>query len=372
MDIIKDLFDKKCIKEGNFKLKNGEISKYYFDMKNLISYPNLLKKIGDEIYKLIDINNCDLICGVPIGGLPISTYISTTYNIPMIIVRDEIKEYGSCKQIEGNYELDNKCVIIEDVITSGNSVNNTFEILKDKVTITNIISIINRQQGFESSIPLRSLITRNDITHYKLKKLMEIKKSRLCFSADILDTDKLFKILENIGKYIVICKIHYDIFDDIDKSIKNRLIDYSIKYNFLIMEDRKFVDISYITNIQYKTFQNWVDLVTVMGCVNDEVVKNMSGVLIVANMSNNNWNMNDSAIKLAKNNSKNVIGFITQEKIECDNKLSFTPGINLSNYNIKDQKYKNVNNINTDIIIVGRDIYNNDNYIQQIKIYSSL
>ena len=46
-EIIDDLINANCIKEGNFKLKNGEYSKYYFDMKNLVSHPKLLSKIGD-------------------------------------------------------------------------------------------------------------------------------------------------------------------------------------------------------------------------------------------------------------------------------------------------------------------------------------
>ena len=53
--MISELFENGCIKEGNFKLKSGEISKYYFDMKNIISvfywyWPirklNLLASIG--------------------------------------------------------------------------------------------------------------------------------------------------------------------------------------------------------------------------------------------------------------------------------------------------------------------------------------
>ena len=35
-ETIYDLINANCIKEGNFKLKNGEYSKYYFDMKNLV------------------------------------------------------------------------------------------------------------------------------------------------------------------------------------------------------------------------------------------------------------------------------------------------------------------------------------------------
>ena len=62
--LIKELIDNNCIKFGNYTLKNGEISKYYFDMKNIISNPNLLTKIGDELYKMLndfDINNKNII-----------------------------------------------------------------------------------------------------------------------------------------------------------------------------------------------------------------------------------------------------------------------------------------------------------------------
>ena len=50
-------------------------------MKNLIAYPSLLREIGDKLYQ--QLGDFDIICGVPYGGLPIATYISTTYNKPI-------------------------------------------------------------------------------------------------------------------------------------------------------------------------------------------------------------------------------------------------------------------------------------------------
>lgn len=163
MSLLDKLVDKECIKTGFFKLKNGKLSKYYIDMKHLISHPTLLSEVGDALYKLIDLNNCDLICGVPLGGLPIATYISTKYNIPMIIPRDKAKDYGMCKQIEGNYKKENKCVIIEDVITTGGSVENIIRLLKNKVTITNIIVIVNRGNESDLSFSVTSLFNKIDL-----------------------------------------------------------------------------------------------------------------------------------------------------------------------------------------------------------------
>ena len=163
--MISELLETDCIKKGSFKLKSGEISNYYFDMKQLISYPSLLKKIGDKIYSILD-KECDLLCGVPIGGLPICSYISINYNIPMIIVRDEKKNYGSKKQIEGNYNIKNKCIIIEDVITTGGSVQKVIDTLKNKVEIIGIISILNRQEGFTTDIPYFTMFNKNDLLIY--------------------------------------------------------------------------------------------------------------------------------------------------------------------------------------------------------------
>jgi uridine monophosphate synthetase len=366
--MICDLIKTNCIKTGKFKLKNGEYSKYYFDMKNLISYPTLLSRIGDELYKLIE--NCDVICGVPVGGIPVSSYISTRYNIPMIICRNSIKKYGTEKCIEGTYKKSDNCIIIDDVITSGSSINNVINLLDGKINIIGVIVIIDRQQNHICKFPVKSLYTKTDIVKYRMNNIIKNKKSRLCFSADLDCPDKILNILKDIGKYIIICKIHYDTLNIEECSdFKEKIIELSNDHNFLLMEDRKFSDISYIVEKQYRQFRNWIDLVTVSANVVDDTVKKLSGVLLVANMSNNTYDYTDNAIKLASNNPKHVIGFITQKRIELDGFINMTPGVKLNNEKTEDQNYNSVSDIDTDIIIVGRGIYNFDNYIEMAQKY---
>jgi len=353
--IIKELFKTNCIKLGNFTLKSGEVSKYYYDMKNIISNPSLLKQIGDELYNLLD--DFDIICGIPYGALPIATYISTQYNKPLIYIRDKQKEYGTQKMIEGEYKKEDRCVIIDDVITSGRSLEEEIEKLKDKVTIVDVAVIMNRQQNPQCSMKFKSLLYKNDITKYLLQSISESKKSKLIFSADISNCQKIIEIIEKIGKHIVACKIHSDMIDNFETYIP-KLIELSIKHNFLIMEDRKFNDISYIVNMQYKKFRNWVDLVTVHSLVTNDVLSVLSGCLIVANMSNNNYNFKEKALQMAKDNKDNVVGFITQERINMNGMVCMTPGISSSNSKIDDQKYRTSDEVDTDYIIVGRAIYN--------------
>ena len=364
--LIKELIDNNCIKFGNYTLKNGEISKYYFDMKNIISNPELLTKIGDELYKLL--NDFDIICGIPYGALPIATYISVKYKKPLIYIRDKKKTYGTEKLIEGTYSKNDRCVIIDDVITTGFSLENEINKLKDKVNIVDIAVIINRQQNPVCSMNFKSLLYKNDIIRYMLQNISQKKNSRLIFSADLCDYKKIINILNNIGEYIVACKIHYDIIKNVEAFIPI-LIDLSIKYNFLIMEDRKFNDISSIVNLQYRKFYNWVDLITVHSLVSSNVLDNLSGVLLVANMSNNTYNFSDKAIELSKNNENNVIGFITQNRLISNNMICMTPGISFYKSNINDQKYRTINDVDTDYIIVGRALYNSEDIKKDIKLF---
>ena len=369
--MLSKLLQTECVKTGSFQLKSGEISKYYFDMKQLVSHPELLKEIGDKMFDLID-KDCNLLCGVPIGGLPVCSYISIQYNIPMIMVRDEKKTYGTQKQIEGNYKKNDKCIIIEDVITTGGSVQKTIDILKDKVDILGVIVIMNRQQGFHCSVPVKNIFTKTDIVKHKLKELISIKNSRLCFSADLDDKDYLVKMLDNIGQYIVICKIHYDFYNDESGDLKKKLIELSIKHDFLLMEDRKFVDISHTVKRQYKKYSNWVDMITVMGNVNGEIVNNLAGVLLVANMSNNSFNCSENAEHLSSQYKNNVVGFITQHRMGGNDMFCMTPGINVNTQKTDDQNYRDANEVNTDIFIVGRGIYSQKNYIDSAKMYSEI
>jgi len=370
--MIDKLITSGCIKIGKWKLKNGEISKYYFDMKNIISNPILLKNIGDKLYNLLD--DFDIICGIPYGGLPIATYISTKYNKPLIYVRDKLKSYGTQKFIEGEYKSTDRCVIIDDVITSGNSLQKTINIMKDKVNIVDVGVIINRQENPQCSLPVKSVLYKTDVVKYRLKEISNLKKSNLCFAADIENPTKLFNILDKIGEYIVICKIHYDIIniDNYEGDFKKELINLSIKHNFLIMEDRKFVDISYIVNKQYSQFRNWVDLVTVHSSVSTEVISKLSGVLLVVNMSNNTYDFSQKAIKLAEENPNNMVGFITQNRITFGDLICMTPGISLHTSNVDDQKYRNISEVDTDYIIVGRDLYNSENIEKTITLYRKL
>jgi uridine monophosphate synthetase len=369
-EIIKILFDLGCIKSGKFTLKNGGISKYYFDMKNIVSDPSLVSVIGDWLYKeLIQNGEFDIICGVPYGGLPFACYISTKYKKPMIMLRDKPKEYGLKKRVEGKFDSNQKCVVIEDVITTGGSLEDACLALREEgVNVIGAGVIFNRQQNYNVSTNVTSILCKNDVTRHMLNQLKN-KGRTLCFAADIMEHKKLLKVIDDVGSNIGICKIHSDTINynnDVNSDFNGfiwKLLELSQKHGFLIMEDRKFVDISSVVEKQYYAFHNWADMVTVHGSVSKETVEKLSGALIVANMSNNDYDFTDRSKILAQSCMNNVVGFISQHRINIQDETdlyTMTPGVSFKKGTSNDQRYREPKDVDTDFYIVGRGIYMSD------------
>ena len=179
---------------------------------------------------------------------------------------------------------------------------------------------------------------------------------------DLQNQDHFFGVLDKIGNKIVTVKIHSDITVGDFSEFREKLIKYSIEQEFLIMEDRKFVDISYISSKQYGQYKNWVDMVTVMGNINSEVIWGMSGVVIVNDMSNNDFDWTPRVHTLLENIDlcKHVIGIVSQSRFPNINMYTMTPGINKQVKNINDQKYRTIDTVDADLYIIGRGLYNGD------------
>lgn len=180
-EIIQQLYTIDAIKLGDFLLKSGVRSPIYIDLRMLIAYPTLLRHVANLMWQEIKHLNYQLICGVAYTALPIATCVSLDNNIPMLLCRKEQKDYGTKKRIEGKYSAGQHCLVFEDVITSGGSVIETVNILRqENLMVTDVIAFIDREQGGKSEIEKNSCKLFSVFT---MSELLEIL-SQICNKED--------------------------------------------------------------------------------------------------------------------------------------------------------------------------------------------
>lgn len=151
--IIQQLYEIEAIKFGSFTLKSGATSPIYFDLRQIISHPKLLQAIADLMWDKVSALSIDLLCGVPYTAIPIATCLSLKTAKPMILVRKEVKTYGTKQKVEGRYQPGQSCLIIEDVVTSGSSILTTLADLQAaQLKVPYIVAFLDREQGGKEAL----------------------------------------------------------------------------------------------------------------------------------------------------------------------------------------------------------------------------
>lgn len=169
--LINTLYQVGAIKFGDYKLKSGQTTQVYVDLRQVVSDPHILRTISAAIWKKIHTCHADVVCGVPYTALPIATCISLQHDIPMVIRRKEKKAHGTKQQVEGKIKKNQQCLIIEDVITTGSSILETAADLEAvELKIKDVVALIDRQQGGKESlskkkITLHAVFTLQEIMH---------------------------------------------------------------------------------------------------------------------------------------------------------------------------------------------------------------
>ncbi|CAO1405844.1 unnamed protein product [Diamesa tonsa] len=338
------LYQISAFKFGDFVLKSGEHSPVYFDLRVIVSYPKVMDELTDLMKDFMEDKQIvsEQLCGVPYTALPIATLLSVKIDQPMLIRRKEAKAYGTKKLIEGKFNAGERCLIIEDVVTTGSSIIETVNDLRSEgLRIEDAIVVVNREQGGVQNIsqqgivlhsmftlsyllevlkksgkieesmvkavanyisanqvtskPVTNLKTRTTMTFAEragvtksevsktLFNIMELKKTNLCIAADLTKAEDILNLVEQTGPFICLLKTHVDIIEDFSVNFVNSLKSLAEKHNFLIMEDRKFADIGNTVSLQYAKgsylISSWADLVTAHSLPGTGILKGLRSAL---------------------------------------------------------------------------------------------
>ncbi|MEI9478959.1 MAG: orotate phosphoribosyltransferase [Deltaproteobacteria bacterium] len=141
-----------AIKFGDYTLTSGKKSPYYIDLRQTISSPITMDWIGNSLTRII-INEIgrdkiDKILGVPTAGVPFATVVSQKLGIPLIYYRQARKEHGVRKKVEGILDRNDRVLVVDDLITTGESVIEAAEVVRDQGGVVNeMVVLLDREQG---------------------------------------------------------------------------------------------------------------------------------------------------------------------------------------------------------------------------------
>ena len=127
-----------------FTWASGWKSPIYCDNRIILSYPHIRVYIREQISKQINelYGKPDLIAGVATGAIGIGMLVADIMNLPFIYVRPNSKKHGRKNQIEGYFSEGQNVVVIEDLISTGNSSLVAVEALREaNLIVKGMISI---------------------------------------------------------------------------------------------------------------------------------------------------------------------------------------------------------------------------------------
>ena len=156
-EFIEFMVDSQVLKFGEFTLKSGRKSPFFMNAGAYVTGTQL-RKLGEYYAKAIHDNyglDFDVLFGPAYKGIPLS--VATTMAISELYGKDirycsnrkEVKDHGDTGLLLGSKLKDgDKVVMIEDVTTSGKSIEETFPILKEQadVEIKGLMVSLNRME----------------------------------------------------------------------------------------------------------------------------------------------------------------------------------------------------------------------------------
>ncbi|MGW1455368.1 orotate phosphoribosyltransferase [Salegentibacter agarivorans] len=135
-----------------FTWASGWKSPIYCDNRIVLSYPPIRNHIREQFARQIEelYGKPDVIAGVATGAIGIGMLVAEILSLPFIYVRPEAKSHGRKNQIEGNLSEGQTVVVIEDLISTGNSSLNAVKALKEaKANVKGMLAIFT--YGFKTA-----------------------------------------------------------------------------------------------------------------------------------------------------------------------------------------------------------------------------
>lgn len=167
------LFRERSLRFGDFTLASGKKSSYYLDGKQNTLYSRGLRLIAEGLLDLLQGVSFEAIGGMSIGADPIvggvlAAAADRERELVGFLVRKEPKAHGTQRYIEGPLAPGMRCVVIDDVVTTGGSALEAVRRVRDfGADVVCVVGVVDRREGgaeaFASAgLPFRALLSIED------------------------------------------------------------------------------------------------------------------------------------------------------------------------------------------------------------------
>lgn len=166
------VFNERAFSFGDFTLASGKKSSYYVNSKKALFNSEVASLLGDVLYEEVKAMPIEAAGGLEIGAIPMVTTLAQTCHrhgraLEGFFVRKAIKDHGSREPIEGVLKPGSRVIILDDVLTTGESaMHAAAEVEIAGGIVACVLCIVDRLEGareaVEDKYPFRSLFTIRD------------------------------------------------------------------------------------------------------------------------------------------------------------------------------------------------------------------
>lgn len=191
-DFIEFALSRNVLKFGEFALKSGRLSPYFFNA-GLFSSGKDLAKLGEYYALAIQASGIeyDVLFGPAYKGIPIATTVAVALancfdlDKPCCFNRKEAKDHGEGGNLIGS-PLKGEVLLVDDVITAGTAIREAMDLINANVArLAGVMIALNRQEKGSG----------------ELSAIQEVERDYHCRVFSIIDFDDLLQFLEKSPQY---------------------------------------------------------------------------------------------------------------------------------------------------------------------------
>ena len=164
---ILDIFrETKALLEGHFQLTSGLHSSQYFQCAKVLQYPKYMHLLAGEIARHFEYSEIEVVISPAIGGIVVGTEVGRMLGVRTLFTERK----DAAMELRRGFEIlsSERCLVVEDVVTTGGSVFEVVDIVKQrKGTLAGVGYIVDRSNGKISFEAKHFSVLQLDVIAYK-------------------------------------------------------------------------------------------------------------------------------------------------------------------------------------------------------------